>query len=237
MTRSLWVLAILCTGLLVVAPGCRDDVRGEGSDSDSDSDGDSDGDGDSDSDADGDSDSDTASAAVYGSIHFSGQQCGGDFAEFSGSLAEDGADFFGYCHRTGDDLDLVVGTNDLEQATNSTDFYLAMTGIVGPPVEGVYDGGGDPKDEESLFTSFESVIFKNVNVHEFELADSDDFSIEGLCDIVLYATPIAGEQNPDGDGFEIFTAMDCGGIDAPATTDETIVLNYLEFELWLDGCS
>jgi hypothetical protein len=43
--------------------------------------------------------------------------------------------------------------------------------------------------------------------------------------------------NPNGDEFELYVAMDCGGLDVQSSADETIHLMHLEFALWLDGCS
>lgn len=175
-------------------------------------------------------------AKVVGEIHFSGLQCGDDFENIDGTLAKGGAEYYGSCKKSGDNFEFTVATKDRAKAVNSTDFYLLVRGVVGPPTEGVNGANGLPKDDEANYKAFESVLFKNVNEYNFEFGNANDFSIEGLCDIVLYAKPIDGELNPNKEKFNFYVAMDCGGLDAASATDETIVLNNMEFEFYFSDC-
>jgi hypothetical protein len=176
-------------------------------------------------------------ARVIGNIHFSGVQCGGDFENINGTLAQGGAAYYGYCKKKGNgDFEFLVATADRPKAVNSTDFYLLVRGVVGPPAEGVYDANGQPKDDENLYTTFESVMFKNVNEYKFEFDDPNDFSSDGLCDITLYAKPIKGELNPDKQKFNFYVAMNCGAIEAPVATDDSIVLNQMDFYFYFSDC-
>jgi hypothetical protein len=174
---------------------------------------------------------------VYGEISFSGSQCGGDFPSINGTLAEGGAKYFGYCNKSGDTFDFVVGTEDKSKAVNASDFYLRVTGIAGPPTEGVFGATpGQPKDDDALYTTFEAVLFKNVNDFTFELADDNDFDTPGLCDITLFAKPIEGELNPNKESFDFYVSMECGGIAAPSNTDDTIILRSMQFQFFFSRC-
>jgi hypothetical protein len=173
---------------------------------------------------------------VVGNIHFSGQSCGGDFPNIDGTLAEGGASYYGHCEKQGDNFEFMVATADRAKATNSTDFYLLVRGIVGPPKEGVNAPNGQPKDDEANYTSFESVLFKNVNEYKFEFDDPNDFSVEGLCDITLFAKPAEGELNPNKEKFNFYVSMYCGGIAAETATDENIVLNQMDFQFYFSDC-
>jgi hypothetical protein len=173
---------------------------------------------------------------VVGEIHFSGQQCGGDFESIDGTLAEQDADFYGYCATIGDDFEFVVGTKERDKATASTDFYLVVNGIQGPPVAGVCGTDGEPLDDEANYTGFEDVLFKNVNEYEFEYDNPDDFYTLGMCEITLFAEPVVGELNPNHEEFDYYVALDCGGLAAESPTDPMIVLNYIEFEFFFTGC-
>jgi hypothetical protein len=176
-------------------------------------------------------------AKVHGEMSYNGVQCGAEFETISGSLAKGGAKYYGYCKKKKDDsFDFVVATADMANATNSTDFYLQVRGIVGPPVEGVYDANVQPKDDPNLYTTFESAVLKNVNDFTFEYGDSNDLENPELCDITLYAKPIEGELNPNKEKFKWFVEMVCGGLDVPANTDDTIILNHLAFKFWFSGC-
>ena len=99
---------------------------------------------------------------VVGSLQFSGQQVSGDFTNIDGTLAEGGAKYFGYCDKNGDNFEFVVATKDRAKASNATDFYLLVRGVVGPPVEGVNDASGLPKDDSANYTSFESILLNKV---------------------------------------------------------------------------
>ena len=173
---------------------------------------------------------------VVGEVRFSGQSCGGDFPNIDGTLAEGGAQYYGYCTKQGDNLEFVVATKDRAKATNSTDFYLLVRGIAGPPVEGVNGQNGLPKEDTANYTTFTSVLFKNVNEYTFELDDPNDFETEGLCDITLFAKPIEGELNPNKQTFSYYVSMDCGGLEAETATDDTIVLGYMEFHFYFSDC-
>jgi hypothetical protein len=174
--------------------------------------------------------------AVVGEVHYAGQQCGGDFESIDGTLAEQEAQFFGYCERDGDDLEFVVGTEDRPHANASTDFYLLVRGVAGPPAEGVFDTDGQPRDEATYFTTFEDFLFKSVHEFLVDYDDPSDFTNQEFCNITLFAEPIAGELNPNAEQFDYYVALDCGGLAAEAPTDPTIVLNYLEFEFYFRGC-
>jgi hypothetical protein len=175
---------------------------------------------------------------VVGEIHFSGQQCGDDFENIDGTLAQGGATYYGYCTKSGDDLEFTVATQDRAKATNSTDFYLLVKGVKGPPVEGVNGANGQPKEDDANYTTFQSVLFKNVNEYSFEYEDPNDFQdgSNGNCRIVLFAKPIEGELNPNKQKFDYYVEMDCGALEAETNTDSSIVLNYMEFYFYLSDC-
>ena len=167
---------------------------------------------------------------VVGTIRCS--SCSDTFS-VNGDLSEGSAKYFGYCEVDAEEnLTVVVGTDDRSHATSASDFYLSVTGVVGPPTEGVFDGSGDPKLDESLFTTFQSGRIKNVNEYAFS---PDDASDPDLCNVNLYAVPLEGELDPNREEFDYYLFLDCHSLDVPPISGPSN-LTWVEAELYLGNC-
>ena len=180
-----------------------------------------------------------SAAFVYGKVEVSP----GGKAEFQGSLAETGkADVYGYCEKKGDNFNFTVGhtsARDLDQVilTTGVPVYLSVSGIVGPPSDGVYDLSDaedlepDPKDDEELETVFGSAVIKT---------DLDEWSVdaqEATCVVDLFATPKDGElifEDELNKTFDFYVALHCLAIPGTGINGET--LNTFSVELFFENC-
>jgi len=151
-----------------------------------------------------------------------------------GELAEGGARYFGNCKTDKQgNLGFIVGTKRKVEATSATDFYLQITGVEGPPVEGAYaetDPVPVPKDGPS--TDFAKAIFKNVNEYSFTQASAAN---SAQCRVDLYAVPVAGELDPNNSKFSHYFRLWCYTLDvAPSGTGSN--LTWIEAEFWFANC-
>ena len=152
----------------------------------------------------------------------------------SGELSEGDSKYYGYCKTDdADNLKFVVGTTDRSHATASSDFYLQITGIEGPPSTGVYSNATtlQPKDDPSLNTDFDQGYIKNVNEFSFTQGDAGD---QNLCVVKLYAVPAEGELDPQQSSFDYFVWLDCRTLSVASTGGTT--LNSIDAKLWFGNC-
>jgi hypothetical protein len=175
---------------------------------------------------------------VHGTVECSA--CAQTF-NVSGELSEGDSKYYGYCKTDdADNLKFVVGTSDRTHATASSDFFLQIAGIQGPPTEGVYcstpgqainSDGCSGEDDENLYTGFEQGFIKNVNEFAFSQGDAAD---EELCVVELYAVPIEGELDPKQGSFDYYMSLDCRTLDIPSASGES--LNWVRAQLWFGNC-
>jgi hypothetical protein len=166
---------------------------------------------------------------VYGTV-----DCNACSQEFTvnGELSEGDSKYYGYCKVDGDkNLKFVVGTNDKTHATASSDFYFQLTGVEGPPTEGVYASITPLLPKDGPDTDFDSGFIKNVNEFAFSQGDASD---QELCVVELYAVPVEGEVNPNQASFDYYMRLNCRTLDIPSTSGAT--LNWVRAELWFDNC-
>lgn len=162
-------------------------------------------------------------------------QCQDEF-NVDGNLAENNAKYYGYCEEKGGKLTFVVGTDDKAHATSSSDFYFRLSGIQGPPTVGYRDpaaAGYEPKDDDTLHTTFDGCTIMNVNEFSFERADA---ASPDLCTVQLYAEPAEGELDPNQKKFDYFVWFKCQTISVPSVGDSTIQLTSVESELFFANC-
>ena len=206
-------LLLMMLATLLVCSGCGDDSRGTGG---------------SDSDSDGDTDSDSYQY-VYGAINCS--QC--QELVFEGTLYESGADYYGYCQYSDGEFRFEVGHDDEANVSGANEAYLYVSGIPGPPVQGVFDELGQVKDDEALFTDFGHITLKNVNTYNIGSNQLDD-----SCAVELFAEPADGELTPFfGKSFDYYVHINCQGLDDVTDPDSSVSINSIRLEFYLDGCN
>jgi hypothetical protein len=169
---------------------------------------------------------------VHGTVECS--ECYGGPFTVSGELSDGDSKYYGYCKTDdADNLTFVVGTNDRTHATASSDFYLQLIGIQGPPSVGVYSNSTTqlPIDDPSRNTDFEQGYIKNVNEFSFSQGDAGD---QSLCVVRLYAEPSEGELDPKQGSFDYFVWLDCRTLSIPSTSGAT--LNWVRAQLWFGNC-
>jgi hypothetical protein len=168
-------------------------------------------------------------SGVYGTVECS--TCSQTFT-VNGDLSEGDSKYYGYCEVDGDkNLKFVVGTDDKSHATASSDFYFQLTGVEGPPTEGVYASTTPLLTKDGPSTDFDQGFIKNVNEFAFSQGDAGD---QDLCMVELYAVPIEGEVDPNQASFDYYMRLNCRTLGIPSTSGAT--LNWVRAELWFDNC-
>ncbi|MDD5306733.1 MAG: hypothetical protein PHU25_05365 [Deltaproteobacteria bacterium] len=171
-------------------------------------------------------------AYVEGSMSC-GPQCAGSgkFIVKGGDMAEGGSKYWGSCSLSDNKFTFVVGTKEKGAATSATDFYVLVSGIAGPPGEGVFEGKVVINDK-SRYTTFESAQVKNVNEWSFT---PDDASDPNLCVVRLFATPAEGELTPSKATFDYFVWVRCDTLEG-VLYHNTVELTYFEAQFYFAGC-
>ena len=184
-----------------------------------------------------------ASAFVYGTIRVSP---GNGTADFEGTLENsNSAPVFGACKMSGDTFSFTVGHADvrgLEGVDADAPTFLSISGISGPPVEGVFDlESGDPpspKDDEDL----EKTLGEGASV--WVGTDEDDWSFNGSeadCNVELFATPVAGEviwEDELNKTFDFYVRIRCDSVtdNAAEGNRSNTQFNTLDAELYFENC-
>jgi hypothetical protein len=164
---------------------------------------------------------------------YCGPQCAGNGGRFTvkGDLAESGDGYWGSCSLDGDDnLTFVVGTKEKSSANSANDFYVLVTGIKGPPGEGVFSGKTVINDP-SRYTTFASAQLKNVNDWAFTPEDATD---PDMCIVNLFATPKEGELTPSKATFDYFVKISCATLSG--VFDGSIELTTFNADFYFSGC-
>jgi len=156
---------------------------------------------------------------------------GGDF-KFDGDLAKKGTDYFGYCEKDGDNFKFEIGHNDSAHVSGASEIYVYVNGVKGPPQEGVFDGTGKPKKDQSYYTTFSSVRIINTNTFTVKNSEWSD-----KCDVELWATPIDGELTPETKNkFKHYVRINCSGISAESSNSKDAILSSFNIEMYFSHC-
>jgi hypothetical protein len=213
--KALGSIAALSAAVMLTVsavPGCMDGGGGSDADSDSDSDGDAD------------------EGYIEG-------QCEFFDVMFSpaGSLAKTDSLYYGYCAYSDSNnlFEFEVGNAELTDIDSAAETYVKFTGIVGPPVDGVYSDAVAkiPKDDEALRTVFGTAIIANGG-NEFVFGQPEDAT---TCYVKLFAAAAEGDVTMVAEEeFEYFVELQCAGLDgvSSGSTNLTGFNGYFFF----DGC-
>jgi len=138
---------------------------------------------------------------------------GEDFAP-KGSLAHGGAKFYGYCKYTESTkrFEFEVGDAKMNDIDSVTETYVKFSGIVGPPVAGVYS---DPvtklqKEGTEFHTVFGNAIIANGG-NQFNFGQPEDTDD---CYVTLFAMAAEGEvTKTDEAEFTYYVGLQCTSLD------------------------
>jgi hypothetical protein len=145
--------------------------------------------------------------------------------DFQGSLAQGGADYYGYCKYNGSSnrFEFEVGDAKMVNIDSATELYVKFTGIVGPATEGVYSDqvAKIPKDDADLKTLFGAAIITNGgNSFSFNQPDPAD---NPNCYVALLAKAVSGEVTPDTEKpFNYYVALHCTSLDDVASGSQPL---------------
>lgn len=151
---------------------------------------------------------------------------------FEGSLGKGGADYYGYCSYSDDKFLFEVGTGSIGSVDTTGEMYVKITGVQGPPIEGVYE---DPADYESMKDDQE-IAFGYVTVksgaNTFGFPQPDDAD---SCYFEMFAEPVSGELTPiRKKKFDYYVSINCNGLDD--VTDGDTPLNSVNGYFFFKGC-
>ena len=148
------------------------------------------------------------------------------------TLAQDGADYRGFCRYEGNKFSFGIG-----DPPPVTDFRIEMSGIKGPPSENPYLEDGTLRSDET--GSFAAGQIWN---QQGGYVISDEDIREDRCYVVLFAAAGSGDLTPKEYGkkkFQYVVKVDClGGLEPIVSQydDAGQELTGFQLELWFDNC-
>jgi len=156
--------------------------------------------------------------------------------DFEGSLGKGGADNYGTCSYSDNKFSFEIGTSSLSSVSSSTELYLKVTGIQGPPIQGVYEDPAattlEPKDDQEI--AFGSVKVKN-GANTFSFSQSDDEVNPDSCYFEMFAQAISGELTPDErQEFQYYVSLHCSGLSDVMSGDTA--LNSINASFYFANC-
>lgn len=155
---------------------------------------------------------------------------------FNGSLAQGGADLYGYCkYSAANDLfEFEVGHASMVDIDTSTKLYVKFTGVEGPPVMGVYeDAVAKIPKEGDVKVAFGTGYIANGG-NSFVVPDDDP---EDNCYFELFAQADSaiGEVTPIEDqSFSYYVSVMCTGL--TGVENDGVPLNSFSGEFYFKGC-
>jgi hypothetical protein len=160
-----------------------------------------------------------------------------EFFDFQGSLAQGGADYYGYCKYAGsnDRFEFEIGDAKLVNIDSATELYVKFNGIVGPATEGVYSDAVAkiPKDDAGLRTLFGSAIIRNGG-NQFSFTQPDPAE-NSSCYVELLAKAVSGEVTPAAEKpFNYYVALHCTSL-ADVSSGSQPLTGFNGF-FYLQGC-
>jgi hypothetical protein len=158
-----------------------------------------------------------------------------DEFSFQGSLAEGGADYYGYCHysKSNETFEFEVGDAKKANISSPTQLYVKFLGIDGPPVEGVYEDAVAkiPKDLDVKIGFGTGSISNGGN--DFVFAQPDD---DTSCYVELFAKAVAGEVTLVAEKeFTYYVSFHCTNLEGVASGDQELTSFYGHF--YFKGCN
>jgi hypothetical protein len=159
---------------------------------------------------------------------------GEDFAP-KGSLAHGGAKYYGYCKYTASSnkFEFEVGDATMNDIDSVTETYVKFSGIVGPPVAGVYSDlvAKIPKEGVDFHTVFTNAIIANGG-NQFSFDQPDDTE---QCYVALFATAAEGEVTKTDDAeFDYYIQLNCPSLDDVSSGSTN--LNGFNGWFFFQGC-
>jgi hypothetical protein len=160
-----------------------------------------------------------------------------EFFDFQGSLAQGGADYYGFCKYSGSNnrFEFEVGDAKAVNIDSATELYLKFTGVEGPATEGVYSDAAAKivKNDAALKTLFGSAIIKNGG-NSFSFNQPDP-SGNPNCYVELFAKAVSGEVTPDAEKpFNYYVALHCTSLSGVSSGSQPLT-GFNGF-FYLKGC-
>jgi hypothetical protein len=159
---------------------------------------------------------------------------GGDDIAFEGTLGQGGTDYYGTCSYSDNKFAFEVGTSAPSAIDSTAEIYIKVTGVQGPPQEGVYsDTDADPwdlnDDGEYAFGSME--VRTGVTAYEFSQSEAG----ENSCYFDMFATPKPAEVSREGlQQFNYYVSIRCSGL-SDITSDD-VPLNSVNGFFFFANC-
>jgi hypothetical protein len=159
---------------------------------------------------------------------------GTDVTFAGGTLAKGGGDYYGYCSYSGEEFDFQVGTSAMSGVNSTNEVYIEVTGVQGPPIDGVYDDPAaaelEPKDDQEI--AFGYLTTKSGgNIFSFRQSDVDTSN----CFFSMFAEAAQGELTINGrKKFDYYVHVNCTGLTDVLSGDTS--LNSLDAEFYFKNC-
>lgn len=152
----------------------------------------------------------------------------------SGTLAKSGERYFGFCDYDAKEETFSFGVGSGKPGlSNSSDWYLVLEGVKGPPQEGTFGAGGDPKSGDAYRTTFGRAVVTQLYSWVVLGAEVDS----DHCNVRLFSKAGVGEVEPKSERrFQYYVEVGCRGVDIPDQNKTGINLSTFEASLYFKGC-
>ncbi|MCU0660898.1 MAG: hypothetical protein MUC50_01060 [Myxococcota bacterium] len=157
--------------------------------------------------------------------------------QVNGSLGEGGQRYYGYCRLEDGVFSFGLGNHKPTANAPATMFYSTVSGVSGPPTEGVFKDGA-PKVNEDLHKKFKSASFKVGTAQSWNV-NSNNMSSDEYCHVSLFASALDTELLPEEYGsepFDYYLRIECSGLDIPDNAGHGANLTSFYTNLYFSGC-
>jgi len=174
-------------------------------------------------------------AYVEGDFEFSAQPSGQPNFQPTGSLAQGGAEYYGYCkYSTGTEkFEFEVGDVAKASVNSASQTYVKFTGIVGPPAAATYSDAGNKivDDDPAKRTVFAKGYISNGG-NDFVFDQPDPAN---SCYVKLFAKAAQGEVTlVEEKPFLYYVELQCTGLDGVMSGDQA--LDSFNGSFFFAGC-
>lgn len=155
----------------------------------------------------------------------------------NGTLGPDGERYYGSCSLKDNAFSFALGTNKPTNSAPPGTFYMTVSGVAGPPTEGVYKDGA-PKKDSSLHKKFTGASFRLGATQSWTVSASS-LPSDDLCYVALFAKAAETEFLPQEYGskpFDYFLKINCTSLEVPDNSGQAGNLQQFYVTLYFSGC-
>ncbi len=152
----------------------------------------------------------------------------------NGSLDKGGERYFGFCEYDDKAKTFSFGVGSGKPGLGKTsDWYLMVEGIQGPPQEGAFGADGSPKSGEMYQATFKRAVV--TQLYSWVVSGGE---VDGdYCNVRLFAEAGDGEVEPYTQRrFRYYAELQCSSIEIADQNETGVDLTSFDAALYFKGC-